>query len=112
MAALGAGGAAAVFAIAGRTAGIETVCGIAGPLAAACGSWVLTERTYRTHPEQLTGLLIGAFGAKAVFFGAYIAVMLKGLALRPVPFVASFTSSFIALYLIEALYMRRLFMAK
>jgi hypothetical protein len=34
--------------------------------------------------------------------------MLRGFALRPVPFVASFTSYFIALYAMEALFLRRL----
>jgi hypothetical protein len=44
-----------------------------------------------------------------VFFGAYVVVMLRVLALRPGPFVASFTSYFIALHMMEALFMRRLF---
>jgi len=35
--------------------------------------------------------------------------MLKGLALTPAPFVVSFMSYFIGLYLIEALALRRLF---
>ena len=42
---------------------------------------------------------------------AYVAVMLKVLALRPMPFVVSFTSYFIALYFVEALGLRRLMMA-
>ena len=53
--------------------------------------------------------MIAAFAAKMVFFGAYVAVMLLALALRPVPFVASFTAYFIALHLIEALCLKRLF---
>ena len=49
--------------------------------------------------------MMAAFAAKMVFFGAYVAVMLQGrLRVRPVPFVASFTAYFIALYLVEALY--------
>ena len=36
-------------------------------------------------------------------------VALKGLHVRPAPFVASFTAYFIALHVTEALYMRRLF---
>ena len=83
--------------------------GMIGPLVAVVVSWLLTERVYQRQPERLTGLMIGAFGAKMVFFGGYVAVMLKGAGLRPGPFVASFTSYFIALYLTEALLMRRLF---
>ena len=53
--------------------------------------------------------MLTAFVLKMAFFGGYVAVMLSVLRFRPVPFVASFTSYFIALYLMEALYMRRLF---
>ena len=35
--------------------------------------------------------------------------MLRVLELRPLPFVVSFTGYFIALHVIEALFMRRLF---
>ena len=45
-----------------------------------------------------------------VFFGAYVAVVHQGACpSRPIPFVVSFTGSFIALHLIEALALRRLF---
>ena len=93
----------------GSRTGVEVACGWLGPLGMACGTWVLTERTWRRQPERLTALLITAFAGKMVFFGAYVAVMLKGLALRPVPFVASFTGAFIVLHLMEALALRNLF---
>jgi hypothetical protein len=44
-----------------------------------------------------------------VFFGGYVAVMLKMLGLHPIPFMVSFTGYFIALYFTEALFLRRLF---
>jgi hypothetical protein len=92
-----------------RTTAAEVLLGMLGPLAGVTVSWVLTERIYQREPVRLTGVMIGAFGAKMVFFGAYVAVMLMAAGLRPGPFVASFTSYFIALYLTEALLMRRLF---
>ena len=101
--------ALAAAAIAGRQTVAEVVLGMLAPLVAVGVSWVLTERTYRRDPERLTPLMIGAFGVKILFFGAYAAVMLTVVGLRPLPFVASFSSYFIALYLIEALLMRRLF---
>ena len=87
---------------------VEVLFGMVGPLAMAAGSWVLVERTYARHPEALTSLMIAAFAFKVVFFGAYVVVMLELLLLRPVPFVASFMSYFVGLYLMEALYLRRL----
>jgi hypothetical protein len=84
------------------------VFGALGPLLVAWGSWKLAERTWRREPHRLTGVMIAAFAGKLVFFGVYVAVMLSVLSLRPVPFVASFTTSFIALHLAEALALRRL----
>jgi hypothetical protein len=93
----------------GVDANVEIALGMIGPLAAAVATWVLVARTYRNHPERLTPLMIQAFAAKMVFFGGYVVVMLKALPIRPVAFVVSFTSYFIALHLTEALCMRRLF---
>jgi hypothetical protein len=53
--------------------------------------------------------MVAAFGAKMVFFGAYVAVMLKLLSLGPIPFMMSFTTFFIALHLAEAFGLKRLF---
>jgi len=53
--------------------------------------------------------MLSAFAAKVVWFGAYVIVMLAVVGLRPGPFVASFLGYFIALYVVEALLMRRLF---
>ena len=110
MTAASVGTAVAAAGIAGwRATAAEVLLGMLGPLAAVAVSWVLTERIYAREPARLTGVMIGAFGAKMVFFGAYVAVMLMAAGLRPGPFIASFTSYFIALYLTEALLMRRLF---
>jgi hypothetical protein len=88
----------------------EIVLGMIGPLVAAVATWVIVERTYTSsHPERLTPLMIQAFAAKMVFFGVYVVVMLKALPVRPIAFVVSFTSYFIALHVTEALCMRRLF---
>jgi len=88
----------------------EILLGMAGPLVAAIATWVLVERTFRSsHPERLTALMMQAFAAKMVFYGAYVVIMLTALPLRKIEFVVSFTSYFIALHMTEALCMRRLF---
>ena len=74
------------------------------------GTWLLMERTYRVSPAALTSVMIAAFGFKVVFFGGYVAVMLRSVgAAAGARSSASFTGYFIGLYLVEALYMRRLF---
>jgi hypothetical protein len=87
----------------------EVLYGMIGPLAVAAVSWIVTKRTYAANPERLMGVLISGMAIKAVLFGAYVIVMLRVLSLRPAPFIASFTSYFIALHMMEALFMRRLF---
>jgi len=103
------GSSLAAVAVSGRATGLEVLLGMLAPLAAVSVSWVLTERTFARDPAGLMPLMMSAFAAKVVFFGGYVAFMLKVVGLRPVPFVVSFTSYFIALYFIEALLMRRLF---
>lgn len=88
---------------------LAVVLGIVGPLLVAAGSWVVAERTWRREPRRLTAVMMTGFAIKLAFFGAYVAFMLSVLSLRPVPFVASFMTSFIALHLAEAFALKRLF---
>jgi hypothetical protein len=88
---------------------LAVLLGMVGPLLMATGSWVLTERTYRERPQAVMSVMIAAFAFKLVFFGAYVALMIRVVGLRPVPFIASFTGYLAGLYLVEALYLRHLF---
>jgi len=98
-----------VAAIPGVESDREVLLGMLAPLMGAVGTWVLVARTYWSKPERLTSLMVAAFGAKLVFFGAYVTVMLKVLSVRPLPFVISFTTYFIGLHIFEALCLQRLF---
>ena len=88
---------------------VAVLLGMIAPLAVASATWVMIEWTYRRHPDQLTPLMATALFAKMILFGAYVAVVLRVLLVRPVPFVASFTVYFIVLHLTEAFWLRRLF---
>lgn len=96
-------------ATAGRNVSSELFFGMLGPLLVTCVTWVMAERTYRRDPRALTALMVGGFAFKMVFFGAYVVVMLRVVRLQPAPFVVSFSSYFIALHLVEAAFLRRLF---
>jgi hypothetical protein len=87
----------------------EVLFGMLAPLAGAASTWLLVARTFPSRPEMVTPLMVAAFAAKLVFFGVYVTIMLRVLFLRPLPFVASFTTYFIALHLFEALCLQRLF---
>jgi hypothetical protein len=109
IAAVALGSGIVAVAAAGTLLAAEILLGMLAPLAAVIVSWVMTERIYKREPARVTGLMIGAFGVKMIFFGAYVALMIEIVGVRPAPFVASFTGYFVALYLTEAMLMRRLF---
>ena len=90
---------------------LETALGTLGPLVAACGSWIVIERTMKREPSQVTPMMLKLFAVKMLFFGAFVVSAVLGLHLRPVPFMVSFTSAFVVMYLLEALYLQRLFAA-
>jgi hypothetical protein len=82
--------------------------GIVGPLLVVSLSWAAMARTFRRDPSRLTSLMMIAFAAKMVFFAAYIALAMTVFAVSPVPFVTSFVVSFVALYSVEAVLLRRM----
>ena len=109
MAGVSTASALVVGALVDPRARLDVLLGMLGPLLMASGSWVLIERTHRDRPQALMNVMIAAFAFKLVFFGVYVALMIRVVALRPVPFIASFTGYLAGLYLMEALYLRRLF---
>jgi hypothetical protein len=78
------------------------------PLVAAMVSVVVVERAFRRSPGRLMNVMISAFAAKVLFFGGYIALVVKSGWISTVPFAISFTGYFLALHLVEALRLRRL----
>lgn len=89
-------------------AGREIWLGMLGPLASAMVSWFAMQRQSVRRPAALTELLMKAFAAKMVFFGVYVAALLKLGIVRPLPFVVSLMSYFVALHAVEAIGLRRL----
>ena len=98
-------------AVLGALFGREVWLGMLAPLMVVSATWVLTARVYRTHPERLTSVMISAFAGKLVFFGAYVGLAIGVLGVKPVPFAASFAGYFIVLHLVEALWLKRLFIS-
>ena len=89
--------------------GREVWLGMLGPLMVVSATWVLTERVYKADPTRVTALIITAFAGKLVFFGGYVALAIGVLGVQLVPFAVSFAGYFIALHMIEALLLKRLF---
>ncbi len=103
---------AALAAAGGARVNPEVLFGMLAPLGSAGLSWMAVRRAHAAAPERLMGVLIRGFAMKLVFFVAYVTVMLRGLELRPVPFVLSFVGYLIALYAAQALFLKRLIAAR
>ena len=95
--------------ILGRRTSLDVLLGMIGPLLMATLSWVLVARTHRRNPAGVTGVMAMSFFVKMLFFAAYVVIMLRVVSVQPVPFVISFTSYFIALFLMDWVFLRRLF---
>jgi hypothetical protein len=87
----------------------EAGFGMAGPLAAVVGSWLVTARIHAADPSRVTGAMVVGLAAKAILFAVYVVVMVRGVGVRPVPFVLNFAGFFIGLYAVEAYFLRQLF---
>jgi hypothetical protein len=87
----------------------ELLMGMAGPLASAIATWVVTARIQRTAPERVMAVMMMGFVVKMMLFGVYVVVMVRVVELRAVPFILAFTGYFIGLYGIEAFFLKRLF---
>ena len=109
MVAAGLAGWAALGALGGAAVSPEAAFGMAAPLAAVVCSWLVTARIHAANPARVTGAMVVGMGAKAVLFAAYVVVMVRGVGVRPIPFALSFAGFFIALYAMEAYFLRQLF---
>lgn len=88
--------------------GTEVLLGVTAPVLTTAASWVSITRVWATAPETSLSVMIRGFVVKSVFFIAWVAIVVKGLEVRPVPFVASLTVSFLVLHFLEAWYLKRL----
>ncbi|MBM3749963.1 MAG: hypothetical protein FJW21_02105 [Acidimicrobiia bacterium] len=88
--------------------GFEVLLGVAAPVLTTAASWVSVTRAWAAAPDTSLAVLIRGFAVKSVFFVAWVTIVLKGCEVRPMPFVASLTVSFLVLHLIEAWCLKRL----
>ena len=103
--------ATAVTAVTGPAPAADGLLGVAAPAIAACGAGTIVARMQRTAPERTTQTMVGLMMAKVLVFGVYTAVLLGLRLVTPAPFVAGFAISFVALHAIQAMHLRRLFVA-
>ena len=82
--------------------------GVLGPFCAVAGTWLLVERAAKQNPGALTSLLMTGFVVKMALFAAYVVAVVRFGGVDWTAFALSFGASFIALYAVEAVLLRRL----
>ena len=93
----------------GRDDLAAVLLGSAGPLAGAVASWIVVARVHRRDVRRVWPAMIKLFAAKMLFFGVYVVAAVTWLPVSIRAFVVSFTSQYIMLHFMEAMFLRRLF---
>ena len=89
----------------------EAFFGMLGPLVSAVATWIVAFRTWAAAPERLTGVMVDRLRRESVVLRDVSGGDASRAGLRPIVFVVSFAGFFIALHVIEALFLKRLFVA-
>ena len=87
----------------------EIIFGMSAPLFVTSISIIWIKKVYGSDPEKLTSTMTKSFFLKMVLFALYFIIILRFYAFKPSPFVISFTGFFILFYLIEAVFLQKLF---
>ena len=91
---------------------IEIFLGMFAPLLVSVLSIIWIDKVYKDDPEKTTSVLTKSFFIKMVFFALYFIIILSFSTFEPNPFVISFTGFFILFYIIEAVFLQKLFQMK
>ena len=88
---------------------VEIFIGMIAPLLVTIFSIVWIKNVFKTDPEKITATMTKSFFIKMVLFALYFITILSFYAFEPNPFVISFTGFFILFYIIEAIFLNKLF---
>jgi len=95
-----------VSAFADLGAGREIWFGMLGPTLASVVGRVAIDRQKNLNPQIILKSIIQSFVVKSVFFGVYIAALVKTNQVSPGPFVGCFAFFYLALHIAEAVKLR------
>ena len=87
----------------------EIFLGMVAPLLVTVFSIFWIEKVFKTDKEILTATMAKSFFIKMVLFALYFIIILGFYTFEPIPFVISFTGFFILFYVIEAVFLQKLF---
>ena len=90
----------------------EIFLGMLGPMLISILSILTIKHAYNKSPQLVTAMITKSFFIKMVIFAAYFILILNFYAFEPIPFVISFTCFFTLFYIIEAIFLQKLFQSR
>ncbi len=88
---------------------IEIFIGMIAPLTVTIFSIIWIKKVFKADPEKTTATMTRSFFIKMVLFALYFIIILSFYTFEPNPFIISFTGFFILFYIIEAVFLQKLF---
>jgi len=90
----------------------EIFMGMIAPLLVTILSIMWINKVFKANPEKTTTTMTKSFFIKMVLFALYFIIILSFYTFEPNPFVISFTGFFILFYIIEAIFLQKLFQSR
>lgn len=87
----------------------EIFIGMIAPLLVTIFSIAWIKHVSKADPGKITATMTKSFFIKMVLFALYFIIILRFYTFEPIPFVISFTGFFILFYIIEAIFLQKLF---
>lgn len=87
----------------------EIFIGMVAPLLVTIFSIAWIKHVSKADPGKITATMTKSFFIKMVLFALYFIIILRFYTFETIPFVISFTGFFILFYIIEAIFLQKLF---
>ena len=86
----------------------EIFLGLVGPVLVGFITIFFMIKYSNSRAIRFNRMLVRCFAIKFIFYGVFIITIFTVYSFKPVPFMCSFTSSFIGLHLMEAIVLKKI----
>ena len=86
----------------------EIFLGLVGPVLVGFITIFFMIKYSNSRAIRFNKMLVRGFAIKFIFYGVFIITIFTVYSFKPVPFMCSFTSSFIGLHLMEAIVLKKI----
>ena len=86
----------------------EIFLGLVGPVLVGFITIFFMIKYSNSRAIRFNRMLVRGFAIKFIFYGVFIITIFTVYSFKPVPFMCSFTSSFIGLHLMEAIVLKKI----